>query len=179
MRDTRIAAAPNAVIAAVTMAATAAAMTSGRALSNVLPPSLAATLGASIISAIGVWTILASLHALRSPASSAAPGIGSLQRNRYRPSLGPGPNQVISLREAFVLGVALSINNAAAGVGAGIAGVSPLATTLLAGALSLICVAGGSRVGLSLGRLIGGSRASVISGLILLGLGAMILTGAA
>jgi putative Mn2+ efflux pump MntP len=61
----------------------------------------------------------------------------------------------------------------------GIAGVSPLATTLLAGALSLICVGGGSRVGLSLGRLVGGSRASVISGLILLGLGAMILTGAA
>jgi putative sporulation protein YtaF len=179
MRDTRIAAAPNAMIAAVTMAATAGAMTSGRALSNVLPPSLAAALGASIISAIGVWTILASLHALRSPASSAEPAIGSLQRNRHRPSLGPGRNKVVSLHEAFVLGVALSINNAAAGVGAGIAGVSPLATTLLAGALSLICIAGGSRVGLSLGRLVGGSRASVISGLILLGLGAMILTGAA
>jgi putative Mn2+ efflux pump MntP len=106
MRDTRIAAAPNAVIAAVTMAATAGAMTSGRALSNVLPPSLAAALGASIICAIGVWTILASLHALRSPASSAEPGIGSLQRNRHRPSLAPGPNKVVSLREAFVLGVA-------------------------------------------------------------------------
>jgi hypothetical protein len=32
--------------------------------------------------------------------------------------------------------------------------MSPLATTLLAGALSLICVARGSRIGLSLGRLV-------------------------
>jgi putative Mn2+ efflux pump MntP len=62
MRDTRIAAAPNVVIAVVTMAATAGAMTFGHVLSRVLPPSLAAALGASIISAIGVWTVLASLQ---------------------------------------------------------------------------------------------------------------------
>jgi putative Mn2+ efflux pump MntP len=79
MRDTRIAATPNVVIAAVTMAATAGAMTSGHALSRVLPPELAASLGASIISAIGVRTILASLHDVRLPASSPGRGSGQLR----------------------------------------------------------------------------------------------------
>jgi putative Mn2+ efflux pump MntP len=56
-------------------------------------------------------------------------------------------------------------------------GISALATTLLAGALSLICVGGGSRFGLSLGRLVGGGWASLLSGLILVGVGAAILAG--
>jgi putative Mn2+ efflux pump MntP len=63
------------------------------------------------------------------------------------------------------------------GLGAGVAAISPSATTLFAGALSLICVGGGSRVGQSLGRLVGGSWAPLISGLILLGVGATILAG--
>ena len=156
MRDTRIAAGPNVVIAAVTMAATAAAMTSGHMLAHVLPPSLAAALGAAIICTIGVWTVLASLHDVRSPA----------------------PDKVITCREAIALGVALALNNAATGVGAGVAGIPPLATTLLAGSLSLVCVGGGSRVGLSLGRLVGGRWASRMSGLLLLGVGVVMLSGA-
>jgi putative Mn2+ efflux pump MntP len=177
MRDTRIAAAANVVIAAVTMAATAGAMTSGRALSRILPPSVAAALGASIICAIGVWTVVASLRAVRSPPGLPAPGLG---RGRGGPYLlgGIDRNQVISVREALALGVALALNNAAAGVGAGVAGVSPLATTLLAGALSLLCVGGGSLVGLSLGQLLGGIRGSLLSGLILVAVGASIVAGA-
>ena len=177
MRDTRIAAAPNVVIAAVTMAATAGAMTSGRALSRVLPPSLAAALGASIISAIGIWTVLASLQFVRLPASSSEPGRGRPQSSRRLLTVKLDRKKAISLHQALVLGVALSLNNAVTGAGAGVAGISPLATTLLAGALSLICVGGGSRVGLSLGRLVGGRWASLIAGLILLGVGAMILSG--
>jgi putative Mn2+ efflux pump MntP len=178
MRESRIAAAPNVVIAAVTMAATAGAMTSGRALSRVLPPSLAAAVGASIIGAIGVWTVLASLRVVRLPDSSTEPGPGERRGGRYLVSGELDRENVIALREALVLGVALALNNAAAGVGAGVAGIPWAVTTLLAGALSLICVGGGSRVGLSLGRRVGGRSASLISGLILLGVGASILSGA-
>jgi putative Mn2+ efflux pump MntP len=84
---------------------------------------------------------------------------------------------MISCRKGLALGVALALNNAAAGLGAGVAGISPLVTTMLAGALSLICIGGGSRVGLSLGRLVGGSWAPLIPGLILLGVGATLLYG--
>jgi putative sporulation protein YtaF len=178
MRDTRIAAAPNVVIAVVTMAATTGAMTSGHALSRVLSPSLAAALGASIISAIGVWTVLASLRAAWLPANSPEPGNSRLRGSRLRLGGELDRKKVISCREALALGVALSLNNTAAGVGAGVAGISPLPTTVLAGGLSLIFVGGGSRVGLSVGRLVGGSPASLIAGLILLGVGATILSGA-
>ncbi len=174
MRGTRIAVAPNVIIAAVTMAATAGAMTSGHELSRLLSPELAAALGASIVSAIGVWTVLASLHDMRLPASSRG---DQLQGGR---SLFGGEfdrAESISCREALALGVALALNNAAAGVGAGVAGISPLVTTMLAGALSLICIREGSRVGMSLGRAAGGSWAPLISGLILVGVGATLLFG--
>jgi putative Mn2+ efflux pump MntP len=81
------------------------------------------------------------------------------------------------LRDALVLGAALSLNNLAAGVGAGISGVPPLATALLAGALSLVCIGGGSRGGLSIRRRLGGRPASLIAGVILLGIGASIISG--
>jgi putative Mn2+ efflux pump MntP len=71
------------------------------------------------------------------------------------------------------------LNNVASGVGAGLAGISPLATTLLAGAFSLLCVGGGSRLGWAIGRQLFGSRASVVAGLTLAGVGVAALTGVA
>jgi putative sporulation protein YtaF len=178
MRGTRIAVGPNVVIAAVTMAATAGAISSGGALRGVLPQSLAAAVGASIICAIGVWTVAGSIRPLRFSAGSRERGIGRVGGGRYPLSGELAGQRVISLREALGLGVVLALNNAATGVGAGVAGVSALATTLLAGALSLICVGGGSRVGRALGRLVGDRRASLLSGVILLGVGAAIFAGA-
>jgi putative Mn2+ efflux pump MntP len=63
MRDMRIAMSSNLVIAAVTMAGTAAAMTSGHAISQLMSLSLAAAAGSLIIIAMGVGTVLASLRA--------------------------------------------------------------------------------------------------------------------
>jgi putative sporulation protein YtaF len=175
VRARTIAAAPNVVIAAVTMAGTAGAMTSSRALSRVLSPSLASALGSSIIIAIGAWTVVASLRAMRS---------GELRSARHRHDRDAhddelGENKVVSCREALTLGIALALNNAGAGVGAGIAGVSPIATTLLAGALSLTFVAAGSRLGSALGTLVVGRRAPVFSGCVLVCVGSLLLSGAA
>jgi putative sporulation protein YtaF len=178
MRDTRVSAVPNAVIAAVTMAATAVAMTPGRVLSHAIPPSLATAIGASVISGMGAWTVFTSMPRERMPRSRPTSGCGRLQNARSPLGSEFLRSEVISSRDALVLGIALAANNVATGVGAGIAGVPPVTTTLLAGALSLLCVGGGSRVGSSLGRLIGGSAASLMSGLILLGVGAAILAGA-
>lgn len=177
-RGTRIASAPNLVIAAVTMAATAGAMISGRAVSHSLTPSVASALGALVIGAIGVWIILASLHIVRRTTPWTKRRDGRRQHDREPLAGELGAETAMSLHEAVALGVALALNNVAAGAGAGLAGVSPLATTVLAGGLSLICVGGGSRVGLPLGRLVASRRASLISGAILLGVAAMILSRA-
>lgn len=178
MRDTRVAAAPNVVIATMTMAATAGAMISGDALSRVLSPELAGSLGASIIGAIGVWAVLASIRDVRLGASSPRRGGGQLRRGRSLLPTRLDRAKVISCRGALALGAALALNNAAAGAGAGVAGISALVTTLLAGALSLICIGGGSRAGLSRGRRVGGSWAPLISELILLGAGATLVSRA-
>ncbi|MBV9165103.1 MAG: manganese efflux pump [Solirubrobacterales bacterium] len=167
MRGRGITAAPNLVIAAVTMVATAGAITFGRALSHLMPHDVASALGALIIIAIGGATIASSLHTVCQPTSD--------RRSRRRPG---GTSDAISSREALVLGVALSLNNVGSGVGAGVAGVSPLVTTALAGVFSLICVGGGSRTGSSVGRLVGGWPAPIIGGLVLVGVGTAILSGA-
>ena len=151
------------------MAGTAAAMTSGRALASLMPPSTASGVGASIIIAIGAWSILSSPLLLSGQARLRPAGRGDgLSAARGR----------LSRREAVVLGIALSLNNVASGVGAGVASVPPLATTLLAGAFSLLCVGGGSRVGWSVSRLFIGEQAPLFAGLVLVGVGAAVLSGA-
>jgi putative Mn2+ efflux pump MntP len=75
-----------------------------------------------------------------------------------------------------VLGVALSLNNVGSGIGAGAAGISVLATTLLAGALSLLSVGGGASAGRWLGRFILNDRAELVSGLALVAVGTAMLS---
>jgi putative Mn2+ efflux pump MntP len=170
MRGRRVPIGPNALIAGITMAGTAGAMTSGRVIARLLPSGLANGLGAAIVIAIGIGTLITALGALR---RSADP------RTRPVRQSASGTRTAVSWGEAIALGVALSLNNIGSGIGAGIAGVSPLLTTVLAGAFSLVVVGGGSRVGRSLGRLLVSGRDSVVAGAILVALGVAMLTGVA
>lgn len=172
IRGARIAAIPNLIIAAMTMAGTAAAMSSGRALSRLIDPSTATSLGAVIIMAVGALTVLATPFAGRTPGRRRRVlQATSVQRR------GSGRRKPISYREALVLGGALSLNNIGSGVGAGIAGIAPLATTLLAGAFSLVSIGGGSSVGRSLRRPLLDDRAPLASGLALVAVGIAMLSG--
>lgn len=171
IRGTRVAAIPNLIIAAMTMAGTAAAMWSGRALTRLIDPPTATSLGAIIIIAVGAMSLLAALLAHRAP-SHPRPVLN----DAALPRRGNG-GKPISYRAALVLGVALSLNNIGSGVGAGVAGIPPLATTLLAGAFSLISISGGSTAGRSLRRPLPDDRASLASALALLAVGIAMLSG--
>jgi hypothetical protein len=83
---------------------------SGRALSGVLPASLPAVLGASIISAIGAWSLLAALVPSRSLTKSLERRSGGLIGGRHLPSLRYAGGQGLALREGLVLGAAVSLN---------------------------------------------------------------------
>lgn len=168
IRGTRVAAIPSLIIAAITMAGTAAAMLSGRALSKLVASSTAASLGALIIIGVGAATVLAALIARR--ASTRSRRDLSVQARRNETGF-------TSYREALVLGVALSANNVGSGIGAGVVGIPPLATTLLAGAFSLLCIGGGSSAGRFLGRPLLGDRGPLVSGLALLAVGIGMLSG--
>jgi len=165
-RRRTVGAAANLIIALVTMAATAVALTSGRAISHLIPASVASWLGSLIIIAIGVATVLAS-----------RPTIATAGRDSPRPAGSLRSPGAVSHREALALGFALSLNNLLSGVGAGIAGVPPLVTTLLAGAFSLLCVGGGALVGRWLGRVVFGLRAPLVAGLLLMAIGSSTLPG--
>jgi putative Mn2+ efflux pump MntP len=157
MRGTRIGATANLIVAGTTMAATAAAVTCGHLLSNLIP------------SAIGVATACTWAQTPRPPGCARAP---------WRPSRHPRHvDRVVSWREAIALGVALSMNNLGTGLGAGVSGMPALATTVSAGLLSLACVGGGSDVGRSLGRLMLGRHAPLVAGMLLLAVGAAMLSG--
>ncbi|MBV9336220.1 MAG: manganese efflux pump [Solirubrobacterales bacterium] len=171
IRGTKVPPIPNLIIAAMTMAGTAAAMTSGRALSRLIDPSTAASLGAVIIIAVGALSLLAALFAGRAP--SHAPRVLESESLRRRGNGG----KTISYREALELGVALSLNNIGSGVGAGIAGIPPLATTALAGAFSLLSIGGGSWAGRPLRGLLLGDRAPLASGVALMAVGIAMLSG--
>ena len=169
MRGTRIPIAANLVIAALTMAGTAGAMTFGHAVSHLVAPSLATDAGSLIIIGIGMGTAVGSIRALRAPVGA--------ETDRHASSGSHGGNREISCCAAVPIGVALSLNNIGSGVGAGIAGISPVATTLLAGAFSLICVGAGSRVGWSAGRAVAGRQAGLVAGVVLVGVGAAAMLG--
>ncbi|MFZ0383332.1 MAG: manganese efflux pump [Solirubrobacteraceae bacterium] len=169
MRDTPVSALANLIIAAVTMAATAIAMTFGRALSQLIAPSIGSALGSAIIIAVGAGTVTTWIRTIRTPARSPIPAGAPPTNVLHRTTISP--------REALVLGVALSMNNLGAGVGAGVAGVPALATTVLAGTFSLLAVGGGSRIGWSVGRSAFGRVAPLIAGLVLLAVGCATLPG--
>lgn len=166
IRGTRIGASANLIIAFVTMAATAVAMTSGRLVAELIPSSVAETLGSLIIIGIGLATIV-----------SAAPAMRAAGRPLPWGEHVRDDAATVSIREALALGVALSMNNLASGAGAGAAGIPPLATTLLAGALSLLSVGAGSWLGGSTLRSAMGRRAPLVAGLVLLAVGGATLSG--
>jgi putative Mn2+ efflux pump MntP len=160
------------------MAGTAAAMTSGHALSHVLAPTVASALGASIIIAIGARTILGSLSSGLAQDRGPSPSSRGLAEEASFVST-PPVHREVSRADAVSLGVALPLNNVGTGAGAGVAGLSPVATTLVAGAISLLFVGGGAKAGSALARLVITRPAQLTSGVILLGLETAMLTGPA
>jgi putative sporulation protein YtaF len=171
VRGSKIDAVTNLIIAGLTMVATGAAMTCGHALSKLLPSAVTGWLGPLIIIAIGIGTTCTSLE-------TSLPGRSVFVRWAARRS----PRQideVISRREAMVLGAALALNNLATGIGAGVSGVPALATTVSAGLISLACVGGASHLGRLSGRSLLGRHAPLVAGTILLAVGAAMLPGLA
>jgi putative sporulation protein YtaF len=180
MRPLRVSALANLLIAAVTVAGTAAAMAAGDTLKSYLPESTAHLLGGLTLIAIGAWMIVTGIRALLrwtvNPPRQARDGrfvvlhipLGAVgDRNRSR---------TLTPREALGLGAALALNNVASGVPAGASGIPPILVTGLTGALSLACVGGGARLGSALAKAVSGRYAPALAGVMMLAVGALAVT---
>jgi putative sporulation protein YtaF len=175
--------ASNLLIAGVTGIGTLASMWIGQAIGSNMDPKLAGAVGGSIIAVIGGWVILQSIRSATHDATgSAFPEQPSLlQKPRMLRSLfrtlenplGADRNfsRQIELKESWALAIALSLNNVANGIAAGMLKMNPVFTTLFVMTLSVLTLLGGLAAGYQFGKRSLGSMSGVVSGLLLVVLG--------
>ena len=143
------------------------------------PTNIANPVPNIVIEAIGALAILNAFRTLH----PAAQVVGSSKANWLSMALGVFENknveylEAISTREAVLLGIALSCNNVATGIAAGASGVSLIATTILSGMFSFVCVASGSQLGATTGTRLLGRFAPLLAGIMLVGVGVVLEAG--
>jgi putative sporulation protein YtaF len=167
----------NIIIASITMLGTGLAMVLGRIVACAIPASVIDVVGGLVIIGIGVLTVMNAVHALR-PMASVAQVLSLNRSSRTLHALFDIESRsAISTREVILLGIALTCNNVATGVGAGASGISPLVTAILSGVFSLLCVGGGCWLGATAGARLIGRFAPLVAGITLVGLGIALVAG--
>ncbi len=173
MRSIHISLVPNSIIASLTMLATGLSMYLGSKFTYVIPTYIVNVSAGIAIMGVGVFTVLG---------MEWIPNFRVAFTRKMTPHL-PGPGnlgwlcmnsrncRVISPREAIVVGVALSCNNVVTGVASGASGIPIGVTTVLAGVFSLVCVGGGSQLGLVAGARVFGKAAPLVAGVLLIAIG--------
>ena len=124
--------ASNLLIAVITGSATLAAMLAGKFISGLIHPWYANYIGAMLIVFSGIRIFIN--ETLRTCEYDAP--------IKYIDSRG-----TISLKDGFLLGLALTVNNLANGIGAGMTGLSHILTPLFVAAFSLISIWLGLKIG--------------------------------
>lgn len=133
-------------------------MAAGRFIATTLPPVVAGRLGAALLVGVGIWITYQTLRTHRRDAPPPAP---EPLHKVWRVKLGsvgilieilrePGAADLdhsghITPMEAVFLGVALALDSTAAGLGAAMAGFSPLGLPMAATAATLGLLYAGSR----------------------------------
>ncbi len=174
----RIAAAPNLVVALITALATWCAMSLGASIDHAIGRSVLEVIGALALIAIGLVSLVTRPgRAGMADRAARVRALGSGLTPRWRARSVGSPGEAVTLAQACVLGVALSLNNIATGVAAGAAGASTLVTTLDAAVLSFVLVAVGASVGSRIARRISERAGSALGGVLLVALGVTALLG--
>jgi putative sporulation protein YtaF len=160
-------------IALVTFVITGLAVACGGRIAAFLSLPLAHALGGALLCAIGGWMVLTSLRSQNGEMEEADPGGPvSLHRILTDPtSADQNRSHDIDLREATVLGVALSLNNLGGGFSAGLVHLSALWTALFSAVISFLVLWFGGWAGYRLGVTRVGKHAQTIAGALLLLIG--------
>ena len=143
-------------------------MSAGDWVTRFLPPGVAQVLGSGILVAIGVWGLWGALSSQfgeerEEEVVSQTGGEATLEEDVTRDR--------ISLREALILGLALTVTNLGTGIGAGMAQLNVSLTSSLSFASSLLTIGGGFFLGKIFSSWRSGSGLDVVAALLLLGLG--------
>lgn len=180
----------NLLIALVTGFGTLAPLVAGKWLSGLFSPRVGNCVGAAVIAGMGVWVLFDEYR----KREAAYDGLD--EKKPSQPVLREGASQRltdilttppladkdysghIDLKEAFLLGVVLSLNNFAGGFGAGILGLSPMLAFITVAICSLALLWVGIRLGENyISRWLGGLAGTIV-GMMLIFMGIYyLLTG--
>lgn len=148
----------NLIIALITGLGTFISMILGKFISNIFTTAEANFLGGAVIVLVGVWIFIKEFVNLfkkeKSISECEEKDIENCGFIREIPKILENPfladndfSGYISIGESITLGSALAVNNMANGIGAGLAGLNPIATALAAFVISLIFVWMGIKLG--------------------------------
>ena len=149
----------NVLIGVVTAVGTYLAMTAGTVVADRVS-QVAVDIGPFTLFAIGIGTIVRGWHSSTLATGHTTP---ETEHRAVRSRL--------SMRATFGLAIALAINNVISGVGAGAAGLSPVSTALVSGAVSVVFVACGDRLASRLALLVTPRRGALLAGVLLITVG--------
>ncbi|MDD3653389.1 MAG: sporulation membrane protein YtaF [Desulfotomaculaceae bacterium] len=186
----------NLLIALMTGLCTLLAMKTGIYFIGLLPPSWSNYISPAVLIAVGIWTMTQSWAkpgnntstGMRNRAINKPPNNGNKTPKTYLTlrikSLGllvqilREPSSIdwdysgtIDLREACLLGAALSLNNLAGGVAGGMAGLKPELTAIFTTLISILFFLGGNWLGRNYLSRWTGEKAAYIAGSMLIIIG--------
>ncbi len=148
----------------------------GSILADYFPSYFGNIIGGSIVSAMGLYTIISYLHNKKKTHSEHQNGnqyIGELRAVMDDPGLADRDySGDISLKESILLGVALAVNCLGTGFGAGMTGVNIAVLSTAVVLFSLLTISLGAVIGRRWAAKFLGDQATVISGLLLIAVGA-------
>lgn len=164
----------NLLIAVVSGTGTIVSMSFGAVVGKFLPPDVANILSSGVLAVIGIVSIWGALKSQNQNTNQNNSSHDELSYSTYvdDPSrIDLDHSRRIELKEAWVLAFALTINNLASGVGAGMSGLNiPLTATFTYG-LSLLAITWGHWAGDTMTFRVSGKWLEIFSGAIMILLG--------
>lgn len=176
MRKIRIGCLANLLIAGISGGGTWLCMSAGIEIGQFLPHALASAAGSLLLVGMGLWSIKSALFPKPSiPAHQPGIHLGELLDSPEKADA--DASGCIDLQEAAVLAIALTINNAGLGLGASIAGIDILLTTLCTAFCSVVAIFIGCWIGKSWASHALGRFAPLVAGIVVAALGICELLG--
>jgi putative sporulation protein YtaF len=176
LSGTRVRLSAHVCISSVMMAITWTAVACGNQISRFLPDWVTHLLSAAFFVGVGIW-ILAPLarntwHKRGSAHANRPDHPPTLAEVLDNPELADrDASRDIDVREALLLGVALSLNNIGGGVSAGMIHISPFGMASWSVFFNVVCLVGGHALGKKLSGTRLSSYAQLLSGLLMIAVG--------
>lgn len=163
----------NLLIGLISSIGTILSMKIGKVITHFVPDTFANLSGGVILILIGIWTILQEFNKKKNiPISKGKNSLSKLENILSNPeNADKDTSGNIDIKESVSLGIALTLNNIGLGIGASIAGLNALFTTILNLFISVFAITLGYNVGSKYLSNKLGKYAAVISGLIIIVLG--------